>query len=219
MRPRLVVDVVSDIVCPWCYVGVKSYIAAREALAGEFDILTRYRPYQLNPDTPREGVDRHEYYRHKFPDAERLAAARDAIRANAREAGFDFDPSAPAHLPNTLKAHQTIAFAARLGLQEETLLAVYRAFWDELAKIGDERALIEIGQRVGLDTAELSAALASDDDAARIAEDAGSFRRAGVSGVPTFIVGERTGFSGGMPPASIAAALREAARHNLGAIV
>ncbi len=118
-----------------------------------------------------------------------------------------------------MKAHQAIAFAARAGRQEETALAIYRAFWDELADIGDDGALIEIGARAGLDTADLSAALASDEDAAVVAEDAGNFRRAGVSGVPTFIVGERTGFSGGMPPASIAAALRDAARLNLGALV
>ncbi len=215
MKPAIAVDVVADIVCPWCYVGVKSFLAARDALAGEVDMAARFRAYQLNPDTPPEGVDRHAYYRAKFPDQAKLAAAREAIRANARESGFDFDPSAPAHLPNTLKAHQLIALADRADLQEAVTLAVYRAYWDDLADIGDEAALIAIGESAGLPRADIAAALAATGPA--VAAEADAFRRAGVSGVPTFIVGERTGFSGGMPPPSMIAALREAARRNEGA--
>ncbi|MDZ7628127.1 MAG: DsbA family oxidoreductase [Parvularculaceae bacterium] len=211
----LFVDVVSDIVCPWCYVGVKSFLAARDALQGDYEIVARFRAYQLNPDLPAGGVDRHAYYRRKFPDEARLAAARDAIRANARESGFDFDPSAPAHLPNTLKAHQLITLAHRSGRQEAVALALYRAFWDDLADIASEQTLIEIGEREGLAREAIVEALGSTG--AAVLAEADAFRRAGVSGVPTFIVGERTGFSGGMPPQSMIAALREAARRNEGA--
>lgn len=208
----LTVDVVADIVCPWCYVGLKSFLAAREALQEAFTIDTRYRPFQLNPELPAGGVDRHAFYRRKFPDEARLAAAREAIRANARETGFDFDPSAPARLPNTLKAHQLIALAHRTGRQDPVAMALYRAFWDDLADIGAEETLIDIGVRQGLERADMVEALGLTGDA--VLAEADAFRRAGVSGVPTFIVGERTGFSGGMPPSSMIAALREAARRN-----
>ncbi len=215
MKQPLVVDVVTDIVCPWCYVGVKSFLAARDALGDEFAILARFRPYQLNPGTPQAGVDRHAYYRRKFPDEAKLASARDAIRAYARETGFDFDPSAPVRLPNTLKAHQLIALAQNPQQQEAIVLALYRAFWDDLADIGEDETLIGVGKTCGLSREAVASALAAPAPA--VAAQADAYRRAGVTGVPTFIVGERTGFSGGMPPQSMAAALREAARRNEGA--
>lgn len=211
----LIVDVVTDIVCPWCYVGVKSFLAAREALKDEYEIAVRFRPYQLNPDLPAAGVDRHAYYAQKFPDQAKLASTREAIRANARASGFDFDPAAPPHLPNTLKAHQLIAAAQGSSLQLQAALALYEAFWDRLADIGDEETLAGIGAGVGMARDDVLAALGSAGPA--VAAEAEAFRRAGVSGVPTFIVGERTGFSGGMAPASMIAALKEAARRNEGA--
>lgn len=210
-KPRLIVDIVADVVCPWCYVGVKSFLKSRDALKEDFDIIARFRPYQLNPGLPAGGVDRHEFYRAKFPDAARLAAAREAIKENARLSGFEFDPAAPALLPNTVKAHQIMRLAHVAGVHERVTLAVYRAFWDELKDIGDDATLIAIAGAAGMDEGLAAAALSSEEDAAMIEAESDSFREAGVTGVPTFIVNERTGFSGGMPPEQLAAALRRAA--------
>lgn len=216
-KQKLVVDVVADVVCPWCYVGVKSFLASRDALKAEFDVAPRFRPYQLNPGLPQKGVDRREFYRAKFPDADALAAAREAIRENARLSGFDFDPSAPPRLPNTVKAHQIIRLAHFSGNQEKTALAIYRAFWDELRDIGDDATLVDLAEKSGIDRDLAAAALASPEDAAMIEAESDDFRSAGVAGVPTFIVNERTGFSGGMPPKRLAAALRRAAELTSGA--
>ena len=216
-RTRLIVDIVADVVCPWCYVGVKSFLASRDLLKADFDIAPRFRPYQLNPGLPGAGVDRHAFYRTKFPDAERLAAAREAIRANARASGFDFDPAAPQILPNTAKAHQIIRLAHFAGEQEKATLAIYHAFWDELKDIGDDATLIEIAGKSGIDEGLAAAALSSREDAGMIEAESDSFRKAGVSGVPTFIVNEQTGFSGGMPPEQLTAALRRAAELTSGA--
>lgn len=210
-KPRLIVDIVSDIVCPWCYVGVKSFLAARDAMRADFDVMARFRPYQLNPGLPAGGVDRHEFYRRKFPDADALAAARIAIRENARAAGFDFDPSAQSLLPNTVKAHQIIRLAHFAGRQEATTLALYAAFWDRLEDIGDDAVLIAVAETGGVDRDLAATALASPEDAAMIEAESDAFRNAGVTGVPTFILNERTGFSGGMPPRNLEAALRRAA--------
>ena len=215
-KPRLVVDVVSDVVCPWCYVGVKSFLASRDTLIADFDVIPRFRPYQLNPGLPEKGVDRHEFYRAKFPDAGALAAARAAIKENARLSGFDFDPSAPPHLPNTVKAHQIIRLAHFTGNQEKAALAIYRAFWDSLKDIGDDRVLVEIAEAAGIDGGLAAAALSSREDAAMVEAESDQFRQAGVSGVPTFIINERTGFSGGMPPEHLTAALRRAAEMTAG---
>lgn len=216
-RRPLIVDIVADVVCPWCYVGVKSFLASRNALNADFEIAARFRPYQLNPGLPEAGVDRRAFYQVKFPDAEALAAAREAIRANARASGFDFDPAAPQILPNTVKAHQIIRLAHLAGNQEKTTLAIYRAFWDELKDIGDDARLIEIARKSGVDEGLAAAALSSREDAAMIEAESDSFRKAGVTGVPTFIVNERTGFSGGMPPEQLTAALRRAAELTSGA--
>lgn len=216
-RPRLTVDVVADVVCPWCYVGLKAFLASRDQLADRFDIVPRLRPYELNPSLPAEGVDRHAFYAQKFPDADRLAAARAAIKENAQRSGFSFDPAAPARLPNTLKAHQIIGLAHLEGRQEAAALGVYRAFWDELRDIGDDGTLIAVARAAGLNEARAAAALASIEDREAVAAEAEAFRRAGVSGVPTFIVNERMGFSGGMAPDQMTAALIKAAAISTGA--
>lgn len=217
-KSRLVVDIVSDIVCPWCYVGVKSFLVSRDRLAPDYEIVPRFRPYQLNPGLPRGGVNRHEYYREKFPDPEALAAAREAIRQNARASGFDFDPSAPTILPNTVKAHQIIRLAHFTGDQVSAALSIYRGFWDELRDIGRDEILVELAAGAGIDKDLAAAALGSAEDAGMIEAESSSFREAGVMGVPTFIVNERTGFSGGMPPEQLAAAIRRAAEMTKGAL-
>jgi predicted DsbA family dithiol-disulfide isomerase len=215
-KTPLLVDIVADPVCPWCYVGIRSFLESRKALADDCEVAARFRPYELNPGLPAGGVDRHAYYRAKFPDEMQLAAAREAIRGNARLAGFDFDPSAPTHLPNTVKAHQIMRLAHFTGRQEAVALALYRAFWDELQNIGDDATLIAIAKSAGVDDGLAAAALGSPEDAAMVGAEAESFRAAGVSGVPTFIVNERTGFSGGMAPAQLTAALRQAAAMTTG---
>ena len=210
-RPRLLVDIVSDPVCPWCYVGLKSFIAAKERLKNEFIVLPRYRAYQLNPDTPAEGVDRQAYYARKFPDEAQRTQMIHQLKAAALGAGFAFDPSKPTHLPNTLKAHQIIRLAHFDGAQERLALALYAAYWDDGADIGDEENLAGLAQAAGLDVENARQDLKNPKSIAEIKSEAEGFRQAGVSGVPTFIVNERTGFAGALPPARLAETLREAA--------
>lgn len=210
-RPRLLVDIVSDPVCPWCYVGLKSFIAAKERLKSEFIVLPRFRAYQLNPDTPAEGVDRQAYYAKKFPDEAQRTQMIHQLKAAALGAGFTFDPSKPTHLPNTLKAHQIIRLAHFDGAQERLALALYAAYWDEGADIGDDETLTALAQTAGLDVENARQDLKNPKSIVEIKTEAEGFRQAGVSGVPTFIVNERTGFAGALPPARLAETLREAA--------
>ena len=210
-RPRLLVDIVSDPVCPWCYVGLKSFQRARDQISDAYQVLPRIRAYQLNPDTPAEGVDRAAYYEKKFPDAEARAQMAHTLKAAAAGAGFVFDPLRPKHLPNTLRAHQLIRLAHFDGAQERLAEKLYAAYWDEGADIGDIDVLAGIAQDAGLDPENARRDLAGDQSAAEIRAEADAFRRAGVSGVPTFIVNERTGFSGALPPSRLAEALQQAA--------
>ena len=210
-RPRLLVDIVSDPVCPWCYVGLKAFQHARDRLTEEFQILPRIRAYQLNPDTPLEGVDRRAYYAKKFPDEEQRSQMVHALKAAAAGAGFEFDPLGPTHLPNTLKAHQLIRLAHYDGAQERLAEKLYSAYWDDGADIGDLETLVAIADAAGLDPDNARADLNNDKSAAELRSEAEAFRKAGVSGVPTYIVNERAGFSGALPPARMADALRQGA--------
>jgi len=212
--PRLLVDLVSDPVCPWCYVGLKSYFKAKQALDQEFQLVTRLRPYQLNPDTPLEGADREAYYAKKFPDP----AFRNEMRARlvqaAESAGFIFDPSIPKKLPNTLAAHRVLRWAHYQGLHEILAAKLYAAFWDDGADIGDAETLARLASEAGLDAEEVKEKLKNNADAETVTEEAHGFRAAGVNGVPTYIVDERTGFSGALPPQQLEAAIRRAAVHD-----
>ncbi|MHA7871925.1 MAG: DsbA family oxidoreductase [Hyphococcus sp.] len=212
-RPRLLVDIVSDPVCPWCYVGLKSFQHARDRIAGAYQVLPRIRAYQLNPDTPMEGVDRVAYYAKKFPDEAQRAQMAHAIKAAAAGAGFAFNPLGPKHLPNTLKAHQLIRLAHFDGAQERLAETLYKAYWDDNADIGDLDTLVQIADAAGLDADNARADLMNEKSAAEIRNEAEGFRHAGVTGVPTYIVNERTGFSGALPPARMAEALQQAAAH------
>lgn len=210
-RPRLLVDIVSDPVCPWCYVGLKAFAHARDRLAAEFMVLARIRAYQLNPDTPQQGEDRRAYYAKKFPDEAARAQMVLAIKAAAAGAGFTFDPLLPAHLPNTRRAHQLIRLAHFDGVHERVADRLYSAYWNEGADIGDVSVLVKIGSAAGLDRDHIKADLIRADSANVVLAEAAAFRQAGVSSVPTYIVNERTGFSGALPPARMAEALRKAA--------
>lgn len=216
-RPRLLVDIVSDPVCPWCYVGLKAFLQTRDMMAGEFQLLPRIRAYQLNPDTPMEGVDRVAYYAKKFPDAAQREQMLHALKAAALGAGFTFEPDKPKHLPNTLKAHQLIRLAHFDGAQERLALKLYSAFWDDCADIGDVDTLVKIADAAGLDADNARRDLGDEKSATEVKAEAEAFRQAGVTGVPTYIVNERTGFSGALPPARMADALRQAAAETQGA--
>lgn len=213
-RPRLLVDIVSDPVCPWCYVGLKSFQHARDKLSDEFQVLPRIRAYQLNPDTPMAGVDRAAYYAKKFPDEQQRAQMLHALKAAAAGAGFMFDPSIPKILPNTLRAHQLIRLAHYDGAQERMAESIFSAYWNDGVDIGDIQALIEIADKAGLDAPNARQVLSDQGNATELKSEADNFRNAGVTGVPTYIVNERTGFSGALPPPRLAEALHQAATNS-----
>ena len=210
-RPRLLVDIVSDPVCPWCYVGFRSFLHARDRIKHEYQVLPRIRAYQLNPKTPARGVDRREYYERKFPDETQREQGVMALKAAAAGAGFQFDPKRPTRLPNTRKAHQVIRLAHFNGAQERVAEHIFKAYWNEGADIGDDAVLIAIAENAGLDQDNVKTDLANAKSANEVLAEASAFRQAGISGVPTFIVNERNGFSGALPPVRLAESLKKAA--------
>lgn len=210
--PPLRLDIVSDIVCPWCWLGLRRLEAAR-ALVPDIAIAVTWRPFQLDPSVPREGLDYRAYMRAKFSgEGEgRFAAMRAQLEAAAPASGIRFRFDAIARRPNTADAHRVVRWAQGQGRGTQAKEALFRAFFDEGRDIGNQAVLADIASAVGLDRALVAALLAEDRDMAELAAEEEFFRRLGVRAVPTFISEGRLALSGAYEPEPLAEFLREAA--------
>ncbi len=187
MRVRL--DIVSDVVCPWCFVGKRRLERAldrrpqwRERLA------IRWRPFQLAPDMPEEGMDPGQYYARKFPDAARRKTLFSMLAREGRQVGIDFAFEKIARLPNTLDAHRLIRWAGSAGCQDQVVEALFRAHFLEGRFIGDPTVLTAIARAAGMDAALVAELLAGDRDRDLIHQDIQAARAMGIQGVPCFIL-------------------------------
>ncbi len=215
-------DVVSDVVCPWCWLG-KRRLEAAIAAAPELTVEVAWRPFQLDPDMPPEGRPYKDAMRAKFaaaPDRDALdaselgggfAAMRAHLEAAAPAAGVRFRFSDIPIRPNTFDAHRLIRWAEGQGKGAEAVEALFRAFFDELRDIGGHDTLAAIAGEVGLDAALVSDLLARDADRETVQAEEAFFRGLGVRGVPTFIANGALAITGAQEPAVLAAFLREAA--------
>ncbi len=210
-KPRIIIDMVADPLCPWCYVGKRALDRVLMALSFSHDVVVRYRPYQLAPDTPQQGVSRRDYLERKFPDAAQRDQMAMVLKDAARHAGLDFDPALPALQPNSLNSLRLWRWSHYDGLQIETAEGIFAAYWKEGADIGSPEILAEIAQKVGLDADESLARLQTREDVQDINEEVASFRAGGVDSVPTYIVNESAGFAGALPPDQLLSTIRDLA--------
>lgn len=193
------VDIVSDVICPWCYIG-KRRLEKALTLRPHLALETNWRPFQLNPDMPAEGIERRAYLAAKF------GAAAHAVRiyANVTEAGASVDiPFAFDRIqrtPNTRDAHRLIRHAAAQDRADAVVEALFRAYFTAGRDIGDRKVLAEIAGETGLDAAETSEWLASPAELEQVlAEDRGA-RRLGINAVPCFIFEGQYAVSGAQDP-------------------
>jgi predicted DsbA family dithiol-disulfide isomerase len=204
------IDIVSDAICPWCYIGKRQMERALLSLAGEgLGFSIHWNPFQLNPEMAKEGVDRAQYRAWKFGSAEKSAALDARIVDAAAQVGLEFHPERIKRTPNTIDAHRLIWFAGQKGAQDPAMEAVFRAYFIEAQDIGQHSVLADCAGSVGLDRDEAIAFLAGDlaDQEMRAADRAA--REAGVSGVPSFFLDGYGLFSGAMPASSMADAFRQ----------
>ena len=189
------IDIVSDTICPWCYVGKRRI---ERALAGfEADaVRIRWHPFQLNPGLPPEGMDRDEYVASKFGGADAARAVYDRIREAGAEEGIAFAFERMPRTPNTFASHRMVHFAAREELQNEAVEALFRAVFVDGRDIGDFEALVDIGAECGIDPVALAEYLASIEDVDLLRAGEERSRRMGVTGVPFFIIGGRYAVTG-----------------------
>ncbi|SHI32016.1 DsbA family oxidoreductase [Wenxinia saemankumensis] len=191
-------DILSDPICPWCYIGKLRLDRALEARPTH-PLAIEWHPFQLNPDMPREGMDRAAYLAAKFGGAEGAAQAYRAVRDAAAETGIEIDFDAIPRVPNTLDAHRLIHWAGIEQRQTAAVSALFRAYFVDHRDIGNREVLCDIADGLDLDAAMIARLLDSDADEADIrARDAHS-REMGITGVPTFIVGQRHAVPGAQP--------------------
>ena len=181
-------DVISDPICPWCWIG-KTRLDRALAAAGDpppFEI--RWRPFQLNPDMPREGMDRGAYLAAKFGGRENAERVYARVEQACTETGLDFDASRIRRTPNTLDAHRVIRWAGVEGGQNAAMDRMFALHFLEGRDISEPETLIEAGAAGGLEPDVLRELLASDADLDAVREEDAAAREMGVSGVPTFVV-------------------------------
>jgi len=193
------IDIVSDTVCPWCFIG-KRRLERALAKAGLDDVQIGWRPFQLNPDMPSEGMDRREYLKLKFGGDGSGGGMYQAIRAAGEDESIPFDFSAIRIQPNTIDSHRLIHFAGTRGKQDAVVEALFRAYFTNGRNIGEIDALVDAAVDGGLDGEEVRAYLASDADRERIVEEDRVAREIGVQGVPCFIINRTYAVSGAQDP-------------------
>jgi len=211
---RVTIDIVSDVVCPWCYLGKARLELAIAEVQDEVGVDVNWRPYQLNPDIPPEGVDHHKYLAEKLGGAEAVRQAHDRLREFGKEVGIGFDFEAARIGPNTLDAHRLILWATTEGreIQDKVVSALFKANFEQGRNIGDRAVLLDIAEQSGLDRKVIASLLASDADADTVLTEIEAARKMGVSGVPFFIFDGQYAVSGAQMPDVLAGALRDIAR-------
>lgn len=205
MARKLRIEIASDVVCPWCYIGKRRLEKALALVAGEVEADIAWLPFQLNPGMPAAGMARADYRRAKFGSAERARALDARVAAEGAGEGIAFAFERIARTPNTAAAHCLIDVAQAQGCASPVVEALFRAYFEEARDIGDSEVLAQIAARCGVRGWPQAA------DPARVAEQEARVRAFGVSAVPTFLFDRRSGLSGAVPPGELAAAMREAA--------
>jgi predicted DsbA family dithiol-disulfide isomerase len=200
----LVIEIASDVICPWCYIGKRRLEKALAMLDGAVKPEIRWLPFQLNPDMPKAGIPRAEYRQAKFGSIERARGLDARVAAEGEGEGITFAFDRMQRTPNTVAAHQLIDLAQKQGRGTAVVDALFTAYFEQARDIGDAAILADIAARTGVSGWPQQA------DGKQVAALEEDVRSLGISAVPTFILGRKLGVSGAQPPEALAQAIREA---------
>ena len=206
----LTIDVVSDVVCPWCFIG-KRRLEKALALKPNIPVEVRFHPYFLNPWVPREGMGRDEYLTTKFGSPEKYKGIAGRVAQAAASEGLTYAVDKMQRQPNTLDAHRLILWAEQIGRSAQMKQRLMDLYFTEGADLSDQEVLIAAAAEVGLDPEKTRALLNSDADVERVENAANSAKDAGIDGVPTFILGGVAAVSGAQSPEVLANAIEQVA--------
>lgn len=209
-KAKLTVDVVSDVVCPWCYVGKRNLEAAL-ALRPDLDIEVRFRPFQLDPSIPAQGIDRKEYMTKKFDSLSRLDDAHKRLEEMGEARNIHFKFNDIKRSPNTLDAHRIIRWAASAGTQPAVKERLMSLYFEHGVDVGDREVLLDVAEAHGLNRAETAKKLDDGTDIIAVQTEIEQAQAMGISGVPFFILAGKYGVSGAQPVEAMVQALDQAA--------
>ena len=209
---QLQIDFVSDVVCPWCVIGLKGLEKALENLKGTVDAKVELQPFELNPGMAPEGQDVAEHVAQKFGgQTAQLNQARDAIKTRAADLGFTMAMNEDSRIYNSFDAHRLLHWAGLKGKAVELKLALFEAYFTDSANISDPDVLAARAESVGLDPAEAHEMLASGAYKAEVLAAEDMWKRSGINAVPSVIVNRKYLISGGQPAAAYEETLRKIA--------
>lgn len=200
------IDVVSDVVCPWCFIG-KHRLEKALALRPDVPVEVHYRPYFLNDWIPREGISREEYLTTKFGSVDRYKGIAQRVGAAAAAEGLVYASDKMKRQPNTLDCHRLIRWAEAIGKSPEMKQKLMDLYFTQGADLTDRETLVKAATDVGLDAKTVRDALTSDKDVAEIEQEALAAKEAGIDGVPCFIFGGKFAVSGAQSPEYLADAI------------
>jgi len=213
-RPVLEIDLFSDVVCPWCYIGETRFRKALESMGDQApEIRFRWHPFQLQPDMPEQGIDWREFAEEKFGGMKRAEQLFEHVTDVACEDGLCLDFKKMTRTANTKNAHRLILWAQERGKGRELSHALYKAYFENGLELGNEDAVAQLAaEATGLPETEVRVVLAARDDAYAEAVDASQIQaaRLGIRGVPFFIFNQRLGVSGAQTPDIFVDAIRQA---------
>jgi predicted DsbA family dithiol-disulfide isomerase len=211
-RQAIAVEVVSDLVCPWCYIGQKRIEAAVAGLP-DIDVDISWRPYQLDPTIPAKGKDRRDYMLAKFGSEERIREIHARIEPIGAAEGIHFAFDRIRIAPNTLDAHRVVRWAAGAapGVQSALVKRLFRLYFEEGADIGDPVVLAGAAAAAGMDAALVESLLSTDADRDAVAEEAATASRMGITGVPCFLLERRYALVGAQDTETLVDAIRQVA--------
>jgi predicted DsbA family dithiol-disulfide isomerase len=203
---ELTIDVISDVVCPWCFIG-KRRLEKAITLTPELAVTVRYRPFFLNSWVPREGISRRDYLIRKFGSVERYMQNAPRVVAAARAEGLVYNIDTITRQPNTIDCHRLIRWSGESGDAVRMKQRLMDLYFTEGADLSDREVLVAAAEACGLDADQVRQRLASDEDVDVVTAEARSFETAGVSGVPYFILGGIFAVSGAQEPEYLAEAM------------
>jgi len=204
----LQIDIVSDVVCPWCYIG-KRRIENALALAADVPVNVTFRPFFLNAWIPREGIDRATYLETKFGSVDAYTGIAQRVVAAANEEGLNYNPDSVKRQPNTIDCHRLIHWADAIGKAPEMKQRLMELYFRDGGDLTQIETLVQAAAAIGLDTEDVRRRLATDEDVDLISAQAKEASDKGISGVPTYVFAQKYAVSGAQDPDKLARAIRQ----------
>ena len=204
----LKIDIVSDIVCPWCVIGFKNLKKAMQELQTELNFEISWKPYELHPEIPQEGYDKKLYMQQKFGSSSGRSPYNEITKIG-ESVGFEFNFSKTERIPNTFMAHRLLWKAEQYNLQTELSEALFRAYFSEGLNIGSKEILAEVSESVGMDKEEVINFLDSKEGGQEIADLEMNFIEKSIGAVPTYFINDKYIIQGGQEPETFVSFLKK----------